>query len=68
MRAHCDAGCRQAWSGLLWRRVQGNLPLSSHCSIPVMKVPTVRPFLNHCLKLRALFSSACSHEDSKALA
>ena len=30
---------------------------SSHCSMPVISVPMVRPFLNHCLKLRARSSS-----------
>ena len=48
------------------RQVQGILPLNTSCSMPVISVATVRPFLNHCLKLRALFSSACSHEFLKA--
>ncbi|MNJ69642.1 hypothetical protein D3C77_660160 [compost metagenome] len=42
------------------------MPLSSSCSTPVITVAMVRPFLNHCLKLRALFNSACSHDASKA--
>src|SRR5690606_14417948 len=42
---HSEAGCRQAWSGLLWCKVHGILPLSSHCSTPVISVATVRPFL-----------------------
>jgi len=34
--------------------------------MPVMIVPTAMPFLNHCLKLRAFFSSVCSQLRSKA--
>ena len=49
--------------GLAVAQRPGKLPLSTSCSMPVMTVATVRPFLNHCLKLRALFSSSCSQED-----
>ncbi|MNE98796.1 hypothetical protein D3C80_1973660 [compost metagenome] len=55
---------------MLWRRVHGGLRTpsfgSSHCSMPVISVATVWPFLNHCLKFFDSFSSSCSQLVSKA--
>src|SRR3954471_15464800 len=66
MGLHFDAGLSARWSGFLRCRVQGTLPPRTNCSTPVISVATVRPFLNHCLKLRDLFNSVYSHDFSKA--
>src|SRR5690554_2750018 len=67
---HSLAGFRYSWSALVRWMVHGGdlMPRrgSSQYSMPFIRLPTYRPFLNHCLKLRACLSSLYSQDASKA--
>lgn len=68
---HSPAGLSETLSGAVLCSVQGGVLMptlgSSHCSMPVMTLPTMRPcFLNQSLKLRVWSSSSFSQLCSNA--